>query len=374
MSSCPRCPHLVLTPGHGVIDEDVCGGCGGRFLSGQVSDRVVVFELGIERDVLREIASWFSGPRLPCPGCQGLMRSLRLRGVPVDLCLSCGGLWLDAGELVALSGGRHLEIGASLLAAAAEPAVLGQMPPLVKKLGRGQSVVLLHQLEAPDEAALVRAFSHTDGLTRLDAQLLADHCQGLVAEGLSLDGAINLQAVLADEHIDCSVVDSGVLRLPPALQCHDIDIDARGIVARLHTGSPFFIPWVEVDAVAGGMVKRERLEPRRDQEPPPFFGMTAFARPYRSPHMSVENELVRSDEVVVDVLRGGATPQRLRVLASPRAAQIDCQQRLWDAAISAQVPRGRAASTPEWPRYRRLREIEREAAWVRWRAGRWLPS
>lgn len=90
--------------------------------------------------------------------------------------------------------------------------------------------------------------------------------------------------------------------------------------------------------------------------------------------MSVENELVRSDEVVVDVLRGGATPQRLRVLASPRAAQIDCQQRLWDAAISAQVPRGRAASTPEWPRYRRLREIEREAAWVRWRAGRWLPS
>ena len=148
MSSCPRCPHLVLTPGHGVIDEDVCGGCGGRFLSGQVSDRFVVFELGIERDVLREIASLFSGPRLPCPGCQGLMRSLRLRGVPVDLCLSCGGLWLDAGELVALSGGRHLEIGAPLLAAAAEPAVLGQMPPLVKKLGRGQSVVLLHQLEA----------------------------------------------------------------------------------------------------------------------------------------------------------------------------------------------------------------------------------
>ena len=131
MSSCPRCPHLVLTPGHGVIDEDVCGGCGGRFLSGQVSDRFVVFELGIERDVLREIASLFSGPRLPCPGCQGLMRSLRLRGVPVDLCLSCGGLWLDAGELVALSGGRHLEIGAPLLAAAAEPAVLGQMPPLV---------------------------------------------------------------------------------------------------------------------------------------------------------------------------------------------------------------------------------------------------
>lgn len=34
-----------------------------------------------------------------CPKCGEELGTLRLRGVSVDNCASCGGLWLDAGEL-----------------------------------------------------------------------------------------------------------------------------------------------------------------------------------------------------------------------------------------------------------------------------------
>ncbi|MBM4283299.1 MAG: hypothetical protein FJ137_21990, partial [Deltaproteobacteria bacterium] len=102
---------MPLASGQGALGEDVCPRCRGRFLNGALTERVVIDELGVERGILRELAGFFSGARLPCAGCGAAMRPLGLRGVAVDLCLGCGGLWLDAGELSRLSGGRYGEFG-----------------------------------------------------------------------------------------------------------------------------------------------------------------------------------------------------------------------------------------------------------------------
>ena len=41
---------------------------------------------------------------MPCPSCRVPTVVLELRGVEVDYCLSCRGLWLDTGELDVLLG------------------------------------------------------------------------------------------------------------------------------------------------------------------------------------------------------------------------------------------------------------------------------
>ena len=41
---------------------------------------------------------------MDCPACKEPMVVLELRDVEIDHCLSCGGIWLDAGELELLLG------------------------------------------------------------------------------------------------------------------------------------------------------------------------------------------------------------------------------------------------------------------------------
>ena len=65
-------------------------------------------ELG--RAVLEELAAHHAGPSLDCPGCGRGTAPVTVRSVPLDLCMGCGGTWLDRGELSKLSGGVHEEI------------------------------------------------------------------------------------------------------------------------------------------------------------------------------------------------------------------------------------------------------------------------
>ena len=39
-----------------------------------------------------------------CPKCGGNLRPVLFRGITIDRCLSCEGVWLDAGELEKVAG------------------------------------------------------------------------------------------------------------------------------------------------------------------------------------------------------------------------------------------------------------------------------
>jgi Zn-finger nucleic acid-binding protein len=40
---------------------------------------------------------------LQCPGCDGRLQPVMFEGVEIDVCDKCGGVWLDANELEALT-------------------------------------------------------------------------------------------------------------------------------------------------------------------------------------------------------------------------------------------------------------------------------
>ena len=52
--------------------------------------------------MLRELAAPFGGEAPACPSYRRRMSPVRVKGQPVDLCLGCGSLWVDEGELVAM--------------------------------------------------------------------------------------------------------------------------------------------------------------------------------------------------------------------------------------------------------------------------------
>jgi hypothetical protein len=61
--------------------------------------------LGLEPDLIKELTAHFAGPSLTCPGCARTMSVVRLKGVGVNICQGCGGLWLERGELLRLTEG-----------------------------------------------------------------------------------------------------------------------------------------------------------------------------------------------------------------------------------------------------------------------------
>lgn len=76
---------------------DVCGKCKGSFydrgeLAQTIKDRRV-------SDRLTEAPIRGTMSPIACPRCSGRMRVRREWDVEVDVCISCGGVWLDHGEL-----------------------------------------------------------------------------------------------------------------------------------------------------------------------------------------------------------------------------------------------------------------------------------
>ena len=47
-----------------------------------------------------------------CPDCHEPLIAFELKGIEIDHCLSCGGTWLDAGELEMIAGLAGTELGA----------------------------------------------------------------------------------------------------------------------------------------------------------------------------------------------------------------------------------------------------------------------
>ena len=110
---CPRCRTPLAHVEDGTIVLDHCGSCGGLFLDDEEWKPLV----GSVRAIDRPQGLSLDFQRLPCPACghaegrSGLVpRGLRGAGeLEIDVCESCGGAWLDAGEL------EHARAAARLL-------------------------------------------------------------------------------------------------------------------------------------------------------------------------------------------------------------------------------------------------------------------
>lgn len=102
MHLCPNCvePLRSRTMSNFTVDE--CPLCDGLWFDDQVPEKMVVtvdkpqffFEpIAFEKE--REVPEG----QLQCPRCKVTMGVFEARGVPVDVCPECRGLWLDSHEL-----------------------------------------------------------------------------------------------------------------------------------------------------------------------------------------------------------------------------------------------------------------------------------
>jgi len=111
--TCPRCQSVASVEVHKVpqtgatLEIDICRGCRGLWLDG--SEVALAFRaLGSRIDQLREAFVAGSAPRSStgigrCPRCASTMVDLPYFDLPLDLCTSCYGLWIDGDEMQALA-------------------------------------------------------------------------------------------------------------------------------------------------------------------------------------------------------------------------------------------------------------------------------
>ena len=98
--SCPRDRTDLVEEKHKDVTVDACPECQGIFL-----DKNELKKLTGDADLnkhLRDMTGYDVDSELICPSCGGLMDIEHVRGVEVEVCLTCFGLWLDHGELDAL--------------------------------------------------------------------------------------------------------------------------------------------------------------------------------------------------------------------------------------------------------------------------------
>ncbi len=92
---CPRDGEILATNDLPSLQYHSCETCAGVWLPGRTL-RAVLTRAGIEE---LSGAPRGTGPAPACPECRQPTDPVDLRGIPVDVCPACGGVWLDGGEL-----------------------------------------------------------------------------------------------------------------------------------------------------------------------------------------------------------------------------------------------------------------------------------
>jgi len=106
------------------VELEGCPGCGGLWLDGgelkQLAESAASLKAAGDR-FSRGASAPTSAQRGPCPACAGALTPFefdRFRGVRLDRCKACGGVWLDAGEAQAMAA----RLGSAPVDPAPEPA------------------------------------------------------------------------------------------------------------------------------------------------------------------------------------------------------------------------------------------------------------
>ncbi len=373
---CPRCPDgPSLAEGFGVLAEDVCATCEGRFLPPLVVERIVVDELGVSQDVLRELTALFaSRERIACPSCESKMSPVHIKKVRVDLCTGCGGAWLDAGELAALTQGRHEELTPQAEAIFAAPPVA---PPSITSdddttvHGSSGVVVFFDDPAHVNRDALAAAFAQLPGLSNADAMQIAAKQRPTAVEGASEAQAQAVVAALAAQGIASHIADASWLSLPPPYHTNAVNADAAGLaLGRADaTVGRVVAAWPQVAAIVAGQMMRTAVK-------------RTATHALTSARVSGDIEelaIVEAADTCVDIVLTDP-PRRYRLLLSTflfgeggKTRPLLLNDRLTTLVRAAPstlgVGRGVRAAVEGRPLPRlSLRDLERELGWLLWRA------
>lgn len=383
---CPRCTgNVSLAQGFGALTEDVCASCKGRFLSPAIVERLIVDELGISQDVLRELTALFaSKERRTCPACESKMSPVQVKKVRVDLCTGCGGAWLDAGELVALTQGRHEELTpTSSDAAPGTPSGASTTPAPIVSIVDDDSVtstspsgvvVFFDDPASVTRDLLAAAFAQLPGLANADAMQIAAKQRPTAVEGVSEEHAQAVVAALSAQGIASHIADASWLSLPPPYQTNALATAPDGItlgradasIGRVHA------PWTQISAVAAGQILRSSMK----RTPGRALSSTRTANEERDYDLSV----VEAADTYVEIVLNGP-PRRFRLLLStmifgetgrPRPMMLNDRLTALAQAAPSTLPIGRgvraAVEGRPLPRFSSTRDLERELGWLLWRA------
>ena len=108
---CPRCGRVWWSDPEAAFAER-CPSCGGNHLAPHLVAQILGEELGFSPADLRAGGQGvLVDDAAGCPSCDGPLSRVPLAEVTAEICQRCGGAWFDAGELEALSHGRHRERG-----------------------------------------------------------------------------------------------------------------------------------------------------------------------------------------------------------------------------------------------------------------------
>jgi Zn-finger nucleic acid-binding protein len=374
--ACPRCRaqhhrDVELAQGFGALLEDVCPSCRGRLLPPAAVERVVVEELGLSAELLREMTALFaSKARLPCPSCASKLSPLELRKVRIDLCMGCGSAWLDAGELARLGEGRHPELSPSPAATPA-PVVVGTLvPDAGAPIEPSRFVVFFDEPASVSRAALAAAFTTMPIFAAPDAALIVARQRCTVIEGVTHEHALQVIAALAKEGIHAHVADDSWLSLPPALPTSALAVEGRGIIlgSAAEAVGRVEVPWSSLAAMAMGQIVRSSLQR--------ISSLTPAERETEMEHAIIET----TDVCVEIVLR--SPPRRYRLMLStmifgesgrPRRTLLDERlAALVHSASAHQLAVGRGVHSAIEGRplatYASMKDLERELGWLLWRS------
>jgi Zn-finger nucleic acid-binding protein len=98
---CPRCFVTCARQTRAGVEIDICSKCAGIWLDKKELLRLIHNKSMYE--TLTRYAQVESKSKLVCPRCGGLMDLEKANEIIVDVCITCKGIWLDAGEFEGLA-------------------------------------------------------------------------------------------------------------------------------------------------------------------------------------------------------------------------------------------------------------------------------